>query len=65
MLLPVWMLVSKYQGKDYLFAMNGQTGKIVGELPLSGGQTAKWFCIIFLICFLISGIIAFVAGGVF
>lgn len=65
MLLPVWMLVSKYQGKDYLFAMNGQTGKIVGELPISSSRTAKWFCIIFLICFLISGIIVFAAGGVF
>lgn len=65
MLLPVWMLVSKYQGKDYLFAMNGQTGKIVGELPISGSRTAKWFCIIFLICFLISCIIVFAAGGVF
>ena len=24
--LPVWMLHTKWQGKDYLFAMNGQTG---------------------------------------
>ena len=65
MLLPVWMLISKYQGKDYLFAMNGQTGKIVGELPISDKQTAKWFGIIFLIAFLISGILAVVMGGVF
>lgn len=64
MLLPVWMLVSKYQGKEYLFAMNGQTGKIVGELPISGGQTAKWFCIIFLIAFLIAVIVLIVVGGV-
>ena len=59
-LLPVWMLMSKYQGKDYLFAMNGQTGKIVGELPSSGSQTVKWFVIVFLIGF----IIAFLVGGV-
>lgn len=66
MLLPVWMLISKYQGKDYLFAMNGQTGKIVGELPVSSGQTAKWFGIIFAITFLITMAIAmFVVGGVF
>ena len=66
MLLPVWMLISKYQGKDYLFAMNGQTGKIVGELPVSSGQTAKWFGIIFAITFLIAMVIAmFVVGGVF
>ena len=66
MLLPVWMLISKYQGKDYLFAMNGQTGKIVGELPVSSGQTAKWFGIIFAVTFLIAMVIAmFVVGGVF
>lgn len=33
-LLPVWMLTTKWQGKNYLFAMNGQTGKFVGELPV-------------------------------
>lgn len=65
MLLPVWMLISKYQGKDYLFAMNGQTGKIVGELPVSSGQTAKWFGIIFAITFLIVMVIACFVGGVF
>ena len=65
MLLPVWMLSSEYHGKKYLFAMNGQTGKIVGELPVSDGQMAKWFVIIFLISFLITGILAFVVGGGF
>lgn len=42
-LFPVWMLMSKYKGKDYLFAMNGQTGKIVGDLPISIGRAAAWF----------------------
>ena len=42
-LFPVWMLMSKYKGKDYLFAMNGQTGKIVGDLPISKGRAAAWF----------------------
>ena len=32
-LLPVWMLTTKWRDKNYLFAMNGQTGKMVGELP--------------------------------
>lgn len=32
---PVWILVSKFRNKDYVFAMNGQTGKIVGNLPIS------------------------------
>lgn len=34
-LLPVWMFGSEYEGKTYRFAMNGQTGKFVGELPVS------------------------------
>lgn len=37
-LMPVWMLNTKWQGKDFLFAMNGQTGKMVGDLPMSRGR---------------------------
>lgn len=33
-LLPVWLLRTKWEGNDYLFAMNGQTGKLVGDLPI-------------------------------
>ncbi|MBE5940212.1 MAG: hypothetical protein E7266_07425 [Lachnospiraceae bacterium] len=33
-LMPVWVLNTKYEGKIYTFAMNGQTGKFVGELPM-------------------------------
>ena len=33
-LYPVWLLQTSWQGKNYLFAMNGQTGKFVGDLPL-------------------------------
>lgn len=32
-LLPVWLLHTKWQGQDFLFAVNGQTGKLVGDLP--------------------------------
>lgn len=37
-LMPVWLLNTKWNGKDYLFAMNGQTGKLVGDLPVSKGR---------------------------
>ena len=33
-LLPVWYLVTSWNNKQYTFAMNGQTGKFVGELPI-------------------------------
>lgn len=37
--MPVWMLATRYKGDVYLFAMNGQTGKMVSDdLPL---DTAK------------------------
>ena len=36
-LLPVWMLSTKWRGQDFLFAMNGQTGKLVGDLPTDRG----------------------------
>lgn len=32
-LLPVWLLNTDYKGRTYTFAMNGQTGKFVGNLP--------------------------------
>ncbi len=42
-LMPVWMLSTQWNGKHYLFAMNGQTGKLVGDLPVSRGKLAAWF----------------------
>ena len=39
-LLPVWMLSTRYGGKNYLFAMNGQTGKMVGDLP---SDNKRWW----------------------
>ncbi|MCI6019422.1 MAG: hypothetical protein MRZ59_11335 [Clostridiales bacterium] len=32
-LYPVWILNTTWKGKKYTFAMNGQTGKMVGDLP--------------------------------
>ena len=33
-LYPVWILNTTWQDKKYIFAMNGQTGKFVGDLQL-------------------------------
>ena len=41
-LLPVWLLSTQWNGKNYLFAMNGQTGKLIGDLPVSGGKVLAW-----------------------
>ena len=42
-LLPVWLLHTKWQDRDYLFAMNGQTGKMVGNLPADKAKLRLWF----------------------
>ncbi len=34
-LMPVWLLNINYKGKMQTFAMNGQTGKMVGNVPIS------------------------------
>jgi hypothetical protein len=44
--LPVWMLATKWQEKDFLFAMNGQTGKLIGDLPVDRKKFWKWFGVI-------------------
>lgn len=41
-LYPVWILNTKWNGQKFTFAMNGQTGKIVGDLPMDKGAYWKW-----------------------
>ena len=42
-LMPVWLLNTKWNGKNYLFSVNGQTGKLVGDLPIDKVKLAFWF----------------------
>ena len=42
-LYPVWVLNTTWKGQKYLFAMNGQTGKFVGNLPVDRGAYWRWF----------------------
>lgn len=56
-LYPVWMLTTKWRDKTYLFAMNGQTGKFVGDLPVDNGKYWKYLAgftgIFSVICYLL------------
>lgn len=45
-LLPVWILNTKWNGQDFLFIMNGQTGKMVGDIPVSKGKFYATFAVI-------------------
>lgn len=42
-LLPVWLLNTKYKDKKYTFAMNGQTGKMTGKFPICAKKSLIWF----------------------
>jgi len=46
-LLPVWILTYNYRDKVYVFAVNGQTGRSYGELPLSREKISLTTSIIF------------------
>ncbi len=56
-LYPVWLLNTSWNGQKYTFAMNGQTGKFVGDLPLDKGAYKKWL-------FGIAGVVSAVAFAV-
>ena len=77
-MLPVWLLSSNFQGKNYMFAMNGQSGKMIGDLPISKAKLAAWVIGVFAVVFalmhflilrqngdsaLISGVVAFIAAA--
>jgi len=41
-LYPVWLLNTTWKDTKYTFAMNGQTGKFVGDLPMDKGAFWRW-----------------------
>lgn len=52
-LLPVWMVNVKYKDKFYLFAMNGESGKFIGNIPLDKGKAIILTIILFIIFLLV------------
>ena len=59
-LYPVWLLNISWNGTVYKFAMNGETGKFVGNLPLDKGQAVKKFLLIMTIISVIAYLILYV-----
>ena len=41
-LFPVWILNTQWKGQKFTFAINGQTGKIAGDLPMDKGLFWKY-----------------------
>lgn len=64
-LIPVWVVFYNYNNKDYFFAMNGQTGKIVGKPPISKGKVAAWYAGIASASFIVLKSAAWLFGGAF
>ena len=48
-MMPVWILNTKYKNENYQFIMNGQTGRIVGKLPIDKGKAWK-YRLLFTLC---------------
>jgi hypothetical protein len=54
------MVNVKYNDKMYPFAMNGQTGKMIGDIPWSKSKAFMWFGIIFVIAFILLMLITYI-----
>lgn len=64
-MLPVWMLSTRWEDAPYLFAMNAQTGKMVGDLPVDKRKKRRAQTLIFLVSFVICLLIALFAFDVY
>ena len=58
-LLPVWMLNIKYMDTMYKYVINGQTGKVAGQYPISKGKRNAYFFKIFGITLAIAAAAAY------
>jgi len=66
LLLPVYLFELAHGGKRYAFAVNGQTGKVVGELPTDKGVSFRYFLLRALIPAAVIGaivLIRYLLGG--
>ena len=61
-LLPVWLLNIKYQDKLYTFAMNGQTGKMIGDIPVDKKKAIIIAILVFIGVFAVASLI-WILGG--
>ena len=62
-LLPLWMVCYDYRKAEHIFAMNGQTGKIVGKPPLSKAKIFTWFAGVSAGSFLLFRILTLIGGA--
>ncbi|MBE6902752.1 MAG: hypothetical protein E7478_09775 [Ruminococcaceae bacterium] len=61
-LCPVWILNTKWNDQNFLFAMNGQTGKFVGDLPADMGKFWRFLALFSVVFGAIGGAIGAFLG---
>lgn len=64
-LFPLWINYVVYNGKDYSFAMNAQTGKIAGKPPISKGKVVGCIFTVGIIAWVLIRLLVMLGGGTF
>lgn len=59
-MLPVWFMTYIHAGKKYFFAVNGQTGKVAGKLPISAMKLGAFALALFLV---VGAVFGFLIGS--
>ncbi|MCR5774005.1 MAG: hypothetical protein K6G42_02850 [Lachnospiraceae bacterium] len=62
-MLPVWMMTTKFNDESYTFGINGQTGKMVGSLPVDKGLYWKFFAIATVISMIVLQVFCYFMDG--
>ena len=62
-LLPVWIMAYRYRDQVYRFLVNGQTGRVTGQAPVSWKKVIAVIAVVALLAFLLFLIFAAVAAA--
>jgi hypothetical protein len=62
-MMPVWMVCYDYKDAEHIFAMNGETGKVVGKPPISKAKVSMWFGGAAACAFVVMRILTMLFGG--
>ncbi len=58
-MLPVWIMNYRYRNKQYMLMINGQTGKMIGKLPLDYGRIGISYVLLSAVMFLLLSLLGF------
>lgn len=64
-LYPVWLMATQYKNKNFMFAMNGETGKMTGNLPMAKLKAFLLTMIFFLVPTILGTVIGSANAGEF